>query len=159
MPQPKKTIEQLKEAGTYRPGTHGIAHVQPTIELGLVAPKDMLNDWGEGLWNDIVGEYAKMGLITKVDVSSLLATCIEWGRYCEANDIVLAQGLQIEESVYNQRGDLVGTKTVTNPMVIVAEKSFKSYLSMVKEFGLSPVSRSRISAPEKQPDDPFDKFD
>ncbi len=81
--------------------------------------------------------------------------CMQFGTMCEAQDIVSAQGLQIEENVYNQKGDLVGTKTVVNPMVKVASDAFKNYKSMCIEFGMTPSSRTNVSMPDQKPNDRF----
>lgn len=147
-----------KIEGTYRKDRVAKNELTPTIAIG-VEPPESLNEWGVQLWNQVTADYCKIGLITSVDLASLTAVCIEWGRYCEANDIIQAQGLQIEEPVYSQKGELVGTRTVTNTMVKVASDSFKNYTRMCIEFGLTPASRVKISVPEKVSNDRFGEFD
>lgn len=148
-------IKQIE--GTYRKDRAVKNEVQPTIALSTDYPTD-LNEWGGKLWLDIMDEYQKLGLITKVDVASLMAVCMEWGRYCEASDILAAQGLQIEEEIYNNKGDIVGTKTVTNPLIRVVSDAFKNYKSMCVEFGMTPASRTKIAAPDQKNNDGFEDF-
>jgi P27 family predicted phage terminase small subunit len=48
--------------------------------------------------------------------------------------------------------------TETNPMIAVADKAFKNYLAMCREFGLTPASRTKISAPSGGKDE-FSDFE
>ena len=147
-----------KIEGTFRKDRAPKNEIQPTIALNSGAPAE-LNEWGAAIWNDIYGEYERIGLITKVDLSALTALCIEWGKYQEANDIIAAQGMQIEEPIYSQKGELVGSKTVVNPLLKVASDSLKNYVRLCGEFGITPASRARVSAPDRKPNDNFAEFD
>ena len=113
-------------------------------------PPSELNEWGVNLWNDLFLEYGKVNLITRLDLGSLLVMCNEFGTYCEADDLIKAQGLQVEAEVYNQKGEVVGTKTEVNPMIKVRDNAAKNYKMFCQEFGLTPVSRSKISAPKQE---------
>jgi P27 family predicted phage terminase small subunit len=138
-----------KLEGTYRKDRAVSNEIQPTIEIGLIAPTD-LNEWGVKLWDDVMSEYSKIGLITKVDMASLMAVCMEWGIYCEACDIVSSQGLQVSDD----KGNLQ-----VNPARRIANDAFKNYKSMCIEFGMTPASRTKISAPEQTMNDQFAEFD
>jgi P27 family predicted phage terminase small subunit len=148
MNPPKPTILKKLE-GTYRKDRAVKNEIQPSIEVGLTAPND-LNEWGVKLWDDVMSEYSKIGLITKVDMASLMAVCMEWGIYCEACDIVSSQGLQ----VMDDKGNLQ-----VNPARRIANDAFKNYKSMCIEFGMTPASRTKISAPEQTMNDQFAEFD
>ena len=113
------------------------------------APEE-LNEWGVKLWNDLFKEYGKVNLITMLDLVSLLMMCNEFGTYCEADDLIKAQGLQVEVEVYNKNGEVVGTKTDVNPMLRVRDNAAKQYKMFCVEFGLTPVSRAKISAPKQE---------
>ena len=113
------------------------------------APSE-LNEWGVNLWNDLFLEYGKVNLITRLDLGSLLVMCNEFGTYCEADDLIKAQGLQVEVEIYNQKGEVVGTKTEVNPMIKVRDNAAKNYKMFCQEFGLTPVSRAKISAPKQE---------
>ena len=156
MTQIKPTaLKQLE--GTYRKDRAVTNEVQPTIEVGLAPPAD-LNEWGAKYWTDIMSEYGKIGLITKVDVGALHSVCYWFGLMNEAADIVSAKGLEVQVEKHTQRGDIVMV-TETNPMIAVADKAFKNYIAMCKEFGLTPASRTKISAPTKTDKDEFAEFD
>ena len=113
------------------------------------APSE-LNEWGVKLWNDLFMEYGKVNLITRLDLGSLLMMCNEFGTYCEADDLIKIQGLQVPVEIYNQKGEVVGTKTDVNPMLRVRDNAAKQYKMFCVEFGLTPVSRAKISAPKPE---------
>lgn len=156
MGRPKKPTQLKKLQGTDRADRIIQNEFQPTIEISSTVP-DSLNEWGSKLWVDLMDEYGKFDLISRVDVGSLMVLCNEFGRYCEADDLLKAQGLEIIEDVYNSKGDIVGQKKVVNPLIKVVSDAFKNYKSICTEFGLTPASRTKISAPPKeQQQDPLE---
>jgi P27 family predicted phage terminase small subunit len=154
--RPKPT--KLKEIeGTYRKDRAVKNEIQPSIEVSLNAPED-LNEWGQKYWLEIMSEYGKLGLISKVDVGALHSLCYWYGLMNEAADLVSAKGLEVEVERISPKGETYFV-TETNPMIAVADKAFKNYKSMCVEFGLTPASRTRISAPDKKDKDEFAEFD
>ena len=131
--------------------------IKGTIVIGLEAPSD-LNEWGQRYWLDIMEEYQRLGIITKVDVGALHSVCYWFGLMNEAADIVSAKGLEVEVEKVTPKGESY-TVTETNPMIAVADKAFKNYIAMCREFGLTPASRTRISAPDQKEGDKFAEFD
>ena len=155
---PSKPTELKKLQGTYRPSRDKNPTLKPTQEVSLSAPSD-LNEWGQKLWEEIMSEYGKVGLITRVDLGSFYNLCSWYGVYRQAEDLVNARGLEVEEEVYSAKGELVGTKTVVNPMINVMDKAQKNYLALAKEFGVTPSSRAGLSFEPKKQVDPFSDFD
>ena len=131
--------------------------IKGTIVIGLEAPSD-LNEWGQRYWLDIMEEYQRLGIITRVDVGALHSVCYWYGLMNEAADIVSAKGLEVEVEKVTPKGESY-TVTETNPMIAVADKAFKNYIAMCREFGLTPASRTRISAPDPKEGDKFGQFD
>ena len=131
--------------------------IKGTIVIGLEAPSD-LNEWGQRYWLDIMEEYQRLGIITRVDVGALHSVCYWFGLMNEAADIVSAKGLEVEVEKVTPKGESY-TVTETNPMIAVADKAFKNYIAMCREFGLTPASRTRISAPDQKEGDKFAEFD
>jgi len=131
--------------------------IKGTIVIGLEAPSD-LNEWGQRYWLDIMEEYQRLGIITRVDVGALHSVCYWFGLMNEAADIVSAKGLEVEVEKVTPKGESY-TVTETNPMIAVADKAFKNYIAMCREFGLTPASRTRISAPDQKEGDKFGQFD
>ena len=154
---PPKPTELKKLEGTYRKDRDKSPNLKPTMEISLKVPDD-LNEWGQKLWGEIFSEYGKVGLITRVDLGSFHSLCSWYGIFREAEDIVRAKGLEVEEEVYDKNGQVVGTKTVTNPMIMVMDKAQKNYLAMAKEFGVTPSSRAGLTLEPKKEADPFSDF-
>ena len=155
-PAKPKALKQIQ--GTYRKDRDKNIALKPSIEIGLQAPED-LNEWGQKLWTEIFSEYGNIGLITRVDLGSFHSLCSWYGIFREAEDLVRAKGLEVEEDVYSAKGELVGTKTITNPMIAVMDKAQKNYLAMAKEFGVTPSSRAGLTFEKKESADPFSEFD
>ena len=154
---PPKPTELKKLEGTYRKDRDKSPNLKPTMEISLEVPDD-LNEWGQKLWGEIFSEYGKVGLITRVDLGSFHSLCSWYGIFREAEDIVRAKGLEVEEEVYDKNGQVVGTKIVTNPMIMVMDKAQKNYLAMAKEFGVTPSSRAGLTFEPKKEADPFSDF-
>ena len=111
------------------------------------APSE-LNEWGVELWKNLFEEYGKVKLITKLDIGSMLIMCNEYGTYMEADDLIKAEGLQIFVDIFDKNGQVIGQRKEANPMIRVRDNASKQYTMLCKEFGLTPVSRSKISAPK-----------
>ena len=159
MGQGRKSIpNELKELqGTLRPHRVKTDAIQPTIELSTEAPAD-LNEWGAQLYTQVMAEYGSIGLITKVDSGSFLMLCNEFGTYCEADDLIKAQGLEIETPIFSKDGIEVGSKKEANPNLKTRNDAFKNYKSLCVEFGLTPSSRSSLNTPPKTEADKFADF-
>jgi P27 family predicted phage terminase small subunit len=154
----RKPDEIKKLEGTFRKDREVKNPIKPIIPLTLTEPTE-LNEWAKSLWRSIVDEYLPIGILTNVDVGSLLILCNEYGTYCEADDLIKAQGLEVEENVYSKDGDLIGTKKVPNQMLKVRNDAFKNYNSMCSKFGITPSDRARLSAPVKNEQNQFSDFD
>lgn len=154
MPNAPKPTALKKIQGTERADRKVKNEWQPNEVVTFDAPTE-LNEWGTALWNDLMEEFRHVKLLTRVDYGSLLVCCNEYGTYMEADDLIKAQGLQVEVEIYDKNGNVVGTKTEKNPMIAVRNESMRNYYSMMKEFGLSPSARTKISAPKATESDPI----
>ncbi len=100
-------------------------------------------------WNRIVPELKVLGLLTNIDRSALAAYCQAYGRWVEA------------EKVLKEKGPLHKTEKgniITSPMLWVANKALEQMHKFMVEFGMTPSSRTRISAKSSESDDPLDKL-
>lgn len=89
-----------------------------------------------------------MKLDCRPDAMMLQGACVAYARAVQA-DLMLADGFLIEEPVIDSAGQLVGYKTRTHRAVAVSNASWKQLRAFCSEFGLSPVSRTRLTI-EKQ---------
>ncbi len=78
----------------------------------------------------------------------LEGACVGYARAVQA-DLLLAKGLLIEEPIFNKDGDQVGMRVKTHEAVAISNSAWKQVKAFCSEFGLSPVSRTRLAL-EKQ---------
>lgn len=145
MPNPRKPTALKKIQGTIRKDRTKPDEWKPESVITFPVP-DELNEWGSALWSELMEEFKNFQILARPDYGTLLILCNEYGTYMEADDLIKVQGLQVEVEIYNQRGEVVGTKTEVNPMIKVRNESARNYQRMMTEFGLSPASRGKISA-------------
>ena len=66
-------------------------------------------------------------------------------------DAMIQQGCQVEEPIINHTtGEVIGTKIKNHPAVAVSNSAWRQVRAFCSEFGLSPVSRTRLTL--EQPD-------
>jgi P27 family predicted phage terminase small subunit len=88
--------------------------------------------------------------VTDADRGSLIALCLEWGRYLEATARV------------RERGMVVVTPSgypMPNPYLAILRQSLAACAKLWPELGLTPSSRSRVHVPPEPARDPFAEFD
>jgi P27 family predicted phage terminase small subunit len=92
-----------------------------------------------------------LGLLTELDVTALALYCQVYSRWVEAEKKLASLGMLIKT-----HNDL----PMQSPYLSIANRCFDQLRAMLTEFGMTPSSRSRISAfpPEEQEDDPFEQW-
>ena len=74
----------------------------------------------------------------------LEGACVAYMRAVEA-DLILRQGFTIEEPIMDKEGEVIGMKIKNHPAVAVSNSAWKQLRAFCSEFGLSPVSRTRLT--------------
>ena len=98
-------------------------------------------------WDRLASELGKLRLLTVLDRSILAAYCHAYGQWAEAIEAVQKYGTMVKSpSGYPQQ----------SPYVAVANRQAEIMMRIVSEFGFTPASRSRISAPVKSEPDLLD---
>ena len=137
-PQATKKLQ-----GTYRPDRDGGA------EDALTNKKPNCPAWlskeGKAEWRRIANELHQAGLLKLVDRAALAAYCEAFGRWQQAEKLVQEKGLLVKTKNGN---------VIQSPAVGVANVAMRDMLKLLKEFGMTPVSRSRLKVdkPEKEDD-------
>jgi len=135
---PKPTV--LKELGGTAQPSRTNAH-EPRGEVFLPTPPEWLSPKAKQYWGDIGAVLLAMKVTTAADgpaLQLLTETLAEWA---EARQAVHVQGLVYETTT--MQGD---TMRRPNPEVAIASDAMKRSLNMLREFGLTPASRSKVSA-------------
>jgi len=88
-------------------------------------------------WRRLAPMLRQARQITEADRGALIALCLEWGRYIDATSKVQLLGLVVKApSGY----------PMTNPYLTIATRALAGCNKLWPELGLTPSSRSRVTA-------------
>jgi len=91
------------------------------------------------------------GLLTNIDKACLAAYCQSYGRWVEAE-------LELKDSTLTIK--TIHGNVIQNPLIGIANTALKLMVQCLSEFGMTPASRSKVSAKKgKKKEDPWSKFD
>ncbi len=144
--KPKPSHIRLMEGN---PGKRPVNKSEPKPASGKPYCPRELSDEAKKEWKRIVSELDDMGLASKADRAALALYCDAWAMWREACDQIAEQGL----TTLSPNGHLM-----QSPYVSIRNNAFKQIKSMLTEFGLTPSSRSRVSVPAKEEEDPLQAF-
>ena len=123
------------------PGHRPLPQDEPQPEIKQPDPPEWLS--GEALreWNRVVPELFKLKLISEIDRSGIVAYCVAYGQYVRAQGDIKTLGAIIVTTNGN---------IIQNPAVGIANTSVDIMRKFLIEFGMTPASRSKVSAPGKK---------
>jgi len=116
----------------------------PVAEQGLPpCPDRMKGDAREAyeFWKD---QLEKMNLAEMPDGKTLERAAVHYALANKADAKLEAEEEVIEVPIVSKKGELIGHKPVINPWVKIREKADTIFRQFASEFGLSPVSRTRL---------------
>lgn len=102
-------------------------------------------------WNRMSKQLYELGLLTEVDRAALAAYCQAWGRWVEAEE-------EMRKPDFRMITTTDSNYPVVSPWLNIATNAMKQMKGFLTEFGMTPASRSRVQAPTKEEDDPFEEF-
>ena len=161
--KPKPVAMQLMEGDPRNKGKKQLQEAldrEPKVTRGLPRyPKEMTGSSSIKIrarrayefWKE---ELEAMQLDFRPDARLLEGASWAYARAIEAEEEIAKNGVTILS--YNEEGDVIGCKA--NPAVHVANVSWKQMQSFCAEFGLSPVSRTRIALDSNAADRQDDLF-
>jgi P27 family predicted phage terminase small subunit len=134
---------------TGNPGKRALNANEPTpepaipecpVELGPVARRE---------WDRLVIELSALRMLTHLDRAALAAYCGAYAMWAEATEAIQKYGTMVKSpSGYPQQ----------SPYVSIANRQAEIMMRIASEFGFTPASRSRISAPAADEQSLFDLF-
>jgi P27 family predicted phage terminase small subunit len=98
-------------------------------ELGPVARKE---------WDRLIGELSALRMLTHLDRAALAAYCGAYALWAEATEAIQKYGVMIK----SPQGF-----PIQSPYLAIANRQAEIMMRIASEFGFTPASRSRISAP------------
>jgi P27 family predicted phage terminase small subunit len=116
-------------------------------------------------WKRITPELSRLGLVTTVDRAALAAYCQAYAELLEATKTLDAEGRIVPvyathagDTVLDPKGKPVVAGRRLHPAVKLQRDAFARVKSFLAEFGLTPSSRTRLSAAPAAADNPFAEF-
>jgi P27 family predicted phage terminase small subunit len=107
------------------------------VELGPVARRE---------WDRLVVELAPLRMLTNLDRAALASYCGAYGMWAEATEAIQKFGTMVKAP---------SGFPVQSPYVSIANRQAEIMMRIASEFGFTPASRSRISAPSEDERDLF----
>ncbi|GAB5501333.1 MAG: phage terminase small subunit P27 family [Pseudohongiellaceae bacterium] len=148
--KPKPTAQKRAEGN---PGKRKLKDDEPRFDASLPDPPEPVrtDPVALGIWEQVAPELHATGVLTAVDGLAL-------GAYCRA----VARWIHAERKLQQFGAIIKGhrDKPTLSPFTREANEAVKQMQQLGSEFGLTPVSRSRIHAvatPEE--DDPWAAYD
>ena len=155
--KPKPTVLKLLH-GTARKDR--INPKEPKLKPEKCLPPPGLTELGKEFWDEIGEELFLAGLLTRLDRHALAVLAEAYGRWRFCQREIEKHGMFVKHGskIYKD-----GTKSqgyvVLSPYLTVANKMFEQLARMFPEFGLTPSSRTRVSAADTGDlASDFDKF-
>lgn len=144
-------IKVLK--GTFRATEAPKNEPDPPVLHDLPKAPSHLNRWAKKMWDDNAKELKDLGMLTKLDTYSLEVLCEQYGIYRELKEAIThitdGDGKRKKITIAQY---LLGRNSQTMPEYTAMKGAFERYSALLKEFGLSPASRSRIDLPAREPE-------
>jgi P27 family predicted phage terminase small subunit len=101
-------------------------------------------------WRRIAPELAQLGLLARIDRAALALYCDAWGRWSEAQQALQKYGVVVKSP---------NGFPMQSPYLAIANKALEQMRLLLGEFGMSPSSRTRVSAMPQDVEDEFSEFE
>ncbi len=138
MARPVKPTALKVLKGTERPSRKNANEAFPGISVPSM-PKHMSKEAGKE-WRRITPLLLDLGLITEIDMAALTMYCVMWGNHVKAENMLRKHGLIITTPKGNDQ---------VSPWVSISKHSMLAAHKFLVEFGLTPASRTKVSAAKK----------
>lgn len=99
-------------------------------------------------WTRVAQSLIDLSILSEMDRTALIAYCLSYQQWQDALGHVREDGCVC----------MTKQGLVKNPYLTVADDAFSNMLKLMKEFGMTPSSRSSIKTISKNEDDKFAKF-
>ena len=133
-------------------------------------PPAFLTEYAKTEWRRLAPKLYDLGLLTHIDRGAFAAYCEAWSTFKQANqeinhapELVVPVGMK-KTITRKKGGEVVETHTVgaltTHPWLWVRNQAMQQMHKFLVEFGLTPMSRSRLDlrTPKTGDDHDWDEF-
>jgi P27 family predicted phage terminase small subunit len=152
--KPKPAALQMAAGDPRKQGMGKLAEklaAEPKASKGLPDCPRHLKGRARHAWTFWVAELEGMGLDRRPDSMMLEGACVNYARAVEADLIVAKDGMIVEEiaMIGENHDEPVVMKRRYHPAITVSNAAWRQVRAFCGEFGLSPVSRTRLSIEKK----------
>lgn len=155
--KPKPTARQIAEGDPRKKGVHKLDEklaAEPKASRGLPDCPRHLKGRARAAWNSWREELEAMKLDARCDAVMLEGACVAYARAVEADLMVTKWGITVEETLLDyDEGELTVLTVKTNPALGISNAAWRQVRAFCSDFGLSPVSRTRLTVEKKDPDE------
>lgn len=132
------------------PGKRPINDAEPAPPLlDMELAPDWLSPPAQEHWPAIARQLHEAGLLTGLDVAALGLYCEAFARWKDANDKVVKLGAVVKSA---------HGYPIPSPYLQIANQAYAQLTRMLAEFGMTPSSRSRVTAKKPDPAEQYAKF-
>lgn len=149
--KPKPAAQQISEGDPAKRGVHKLDQrlaAEPKAPRGLPPIPDHLKGLARDVWKFWARELSIMQLDRRPDGPMLEGACVAYSRAVEADLILSEKGIIVEDKFIDDSGEVIVLKTKKHPAVEISNRSWVLVKAFCSEFGLSPVSRTRLAIPK-----------
>jgi P27 family predicted phage terminase small subunit len=142
----KPTPTRLKVL-TGNPGKRAFNDEEPRPEPSIPDCPPELSAAAQREWQRLVGELAKLRVLTNLDRAALAAYCGAYALWAEATEAIGKYGVMVKSPT---------GFPIQSPYVSIANRQAEIMMRISSEFGFTPASRGRISVGAERAPDLFD---
>jgi len=135
---------------TGNPGKRPLNEDEPRPEAAIPECPPELSPLARKEWDRLVGELSSLRMLTNLDRAALAAYCGAYALWAEATEAIQKYGAMIK----SPQGF-----PIQSPYLAIANRQAEIMMRIASEFGLTPASRGRISAPAPSGPTLFDLVD
>jgi len=122
------------------PGKRALPANEPRPTAGIPKMPSKLSSRARRAWRSIGPELDRMGVLTVADGTALELLCDAYAEWKDARQVVIVDGATYETVSKH------GKMTRTRPEVAIAADAWRRIAVMLREFGLTPSSRTKVEA-------------
>jgi P27 family predicted phage terminase small subunit len=135
---------------TGNPGKHPLNLDEPRPEPAIPDCPPELSPAAQREWQRLVGELGKLRVLTNLDRAALAAYCGAYALWAEATEAIQKFGVMVKSPT---------GFPIQSPYLSIANRQAEIMMRIASEFGFTPASRGRISAPKPEEPTLFDGID
>lgn len=150
----RKPVPRALKIARGNPGQRRLSddEPQPSTEIDLAVPEILADDPdARQEWESKAPMLHRLGLLSEVDLDALILYCATFSRWKQAERQLRKFGMIVTAGK--------SKFPIVSPYLAISTKAQNQCRAMLIEFGLTPVSRSRVHTPKKEtPDAQRERF-